>query len=90
MDKVYKKEGNSKPKGKHKYCKVHFIKKYGREPNILDTAHFGIRHGEHCERRNVLNTICNGVLILTDKYREDNESVEEYICQTCNEITTRR
>jgi len=40
MNKTYLKDGNSNRKGK-KYCKEHFIKKHGREPNILDTVHFG-------------------------------------------------
>lgn len=40
MSKVYKKDGNNNSRS-GKYCKEHFIKRYGREPNILDTAHFG-------------------------------------------------
>lgn len=43
MEKVYRKDGNTKTKGK-KYCKKHFIKKYRREPNIMDTAHIGTCH----------------------------------------------
>jgi hypothetical protein len=43
MDKVYKKDGNSNNRSK-KYCKKHFVERYDREPNILDTAHLGTCH----------------------------------------------
>jgi len=39
MNKTYLKNGNSTRKGR-KYCWKHFIETHGREPNILDTAHF--------------------------------------------------
>lgn len=46
--KTYLKDGNNKLEGK-KYCKDCFIKVYGREPNILDTAHFS-----SCSRCNMV------------------------------------
>ena len=39
MVKTYRKDGNSTGKGLT-YCKKHFIKLYGRDPNINDTAYF--------------------------------------------------
>ena len=42
MDKVYLKDGNSRKSLKgNRYCKSHFIEKYGREPNIQDVASLG-------------------------------------------------
>jgi len=38
--KVYKEKGNSK-QVKKKYCMEHFIKRFGRHPNISDVATFG-------------------------------------------------
>jgi len=40
MEKLYRKDGNSNIR-ERKYCKKHFIEKYGREPNISDTVHLG-------------------------------------------------
>jgi len=86
MEKIYKKDGNNNSKSK-KYCKFHFIERYNREPNILDTAHIGSCHDfHHCDHRNSLDYICHGLLKLTAKYREDNNGVEEWTCQTCGEI----
>ena len=61
--KTYRKDGNNKTKGKT-YCKEHFIEKYGREPNILDTAHLlrSCDSIDHCEYRNGLGRICDGLL----------------------------
>jgi len=52
MNKVYCKDGNSKTKSKM-YCKDHFLKRHGREPNITDTAHLGLCsdcHPQHPDR----------------------------------------
>lgn len=90
VTKTYRKDGNTKTTGKT-YCKEHFIEKYKREPNILDTAHFySCDSIDHCERRNAFNKICGGILRLTNKYRQDNQSVEEWACQTCGTIVHRR
>ena len=42
MNKTYRKDGNNSNVNSKRvtYCKEHFIEKYGREPNILDTVHF--------------------------------------------------
>jgi len=85
MTKTYRKDGNKNTKGKT-YCKEHFIELYGREPNILDTAHLTrpCWSINHCERRNGENyQICNGKLKLTDSYRQDKKSVEEWTCEVC-------
>jgi len=40
MEKLYRKNGNSNIRGR-KYCRRHFIEKFGREPNIQDMASLG-------------------------------------------------
>jgi len=88
--KTYRKNGNQS-RSNTTYCKDHFIEKYGREPNILDTAHFySCSSINHCERRDALNKVCGGILKLTAKYRQDNNSVEEWICQECGTTINRR
>lgn len=87
--KTYRKDGN-KTMHNATYCKDHFIEKYEREPNIEDTAHFlSCTSVNHCERRNAFNKICGGVLRLTNKYRQDNQSAEEWTCQTCGTVVNR-
>ncbi len=90
MTKTYRKDGNSKTKSRT-YCKEHFIEKYGREPNISDTVSlFSCSSINHCERRDVSNRICNGILQITAKYRQDNESIENWTCQNCGTTINRR
>ncbi len=88
--KTYRKDGN---KSMHNatYCKDHFIEKYRRSPSILDTAHFfSCSSINHCERRDSLNRLCNGILRFTNKYRQDNQDVEEWTCQACGNVVNRR
>lgn len=88
MAKTYRKDGNNNSKGKT-YCKEHFIEKYGREPNILDTAHLRSCWSiNHCERRNGIDRVCDGILKLTDSLII--LGVEEWTCQTCGNIIHRR
>jgi len=48
MEKLYKKDGNKSFKAKP-VCLKHFLVKYSREPNILDTVRFG--KCPDCERK---------------------------------------
>lgn len=87
---TYRKDGKANSNG-GTYCKDHFIEKYGREPNDSDTVHLlSCSDFHHCNHRNGLGYVCHGLLVLVDKFRQDNQGVEEWKCQVCGKTTNFR
>jgi len=89
MTKTYRKDGNSKQKVGHIARNILLKNMEENQTSRIQLAFFSCSIN-HCERRDVSNRICNGILQITAKYRQDNESIEDWTCQNCGTIINRR